>query len=187
MTQEVGIDTSKGRITFLLTVSALDCFLLLQPSLKSQFAAVQPGTNFCDWITSKMMFDSKNNLTYHWRIFPGKTCVVPHQVDSPAGRSHDRSGVCWGRYVICQTLLWYIGCLKNSTLCLPRGFFFCHHFISNESAHSVQWSPQWCLHLVVLVPLMAPNCFSLGSTRGSITMPTNVNTQPCVQVTVLRV
>lgn len=102
-------------------------------------------------------------------------------------RSHDRSGVCWGRYVICQTLLWYIGCLKNGTLCLPRGFFFCHHFISNESAHSVKWSPQWCLHLVVLVPLMAPNCFSLGSTRGSITMPTNVNTQPCVQVTVLRV
>lgn len=34
---------------------------------------------------------------------------------------------------------------------------------------------------------MAPNCFSFSSTRGSITLPTNVNTQPCVQVTVLRV
>lgn len=37
------------------------------------------------------------------------------------------------------------------------------------------------------MPLMAANSFSLGSTRGSIALPTNVNTQPCVQVTVLRV
>lgn len=32
---------------------------------------------------------------------------------------------------------------------------------------------------------MVPKCFSLGSTRGSITLPTNVNTQPCMHVTVL--